>query len=222
MLLEEVLARNQRAWAELVRRHEPAIRDAVREIVCDSDDVDDVVGAFWLRMLERDMRWLRAFAPDNGTDLCAWLSIHAAQIANDHRRKRERERRRTTSLDYARTAAAVEPTMTTHTSVDRAIRDAVRDVVREEIETLRRTMESSAAPTANRSANEYLSIADAAEFVGVHPATVRGWINEGRLRGHRAGRHHRVKRAELELFLASMDQMEDVDLDRRARELATA
>lgn len=221
-LLGAVVASDQRAWSELVRRYESALRDVVREIVDDEAEIDDVLGAFWLRMVEDDMRWLRAFSPSRKASLLNWLTIHASHVAHEHSRKLKRHRKRTVPLDEATAIAATPDPPRARVSVDHAIREAVRDVVREEIEAvLRRIGPSVQQPVAPVS--EYLSIADAAELVHVHPATLRGWINEGRLRGHRAGRHHRVRRSELEAFLASLDHSdEDFDLDKRARELATA
>ena len=49
----------------------------------------------------------------------------------------------------------------------------------------------------------YLSVARAAAIAEVAPATIRGWIAEGRLKRYRAGRELRVKRSELERLLAA-------------------
>lgn len=49
--------------------------------------------------------------------------------------------------------------------------------------------------------DEYLSTGEAAELAGVAVGTVRRWIREGRLSKHRAGRHLRVERSELESLL---------------------
>jgi excisionase family DNA binding protein len=221
-LLRAVLASDQRAWSELVRRFEPALRQIVREIIGDDSEADDIVGAFWLRMVEDDMRWLRAFTPSCGASLVNWLTIHVSNVAHEQSRKLKRHRKRTVPLDEATVIAVAPEPARSRPSVDHAIREAVRDVVREEIETVLRRMGHSHSQPATP-ASEYLSIADAAELVHVHPATLRSWINEGRLRGHRAGRHHRVKRSELEAFLASLEHTdEDFDLDKRARELASA
>src|SRR5258708_13668174 len=63
-LLDAVLARDSRAWRELVQRYECRLRDAIREAVTDEhdvteSDVDDVLGDFWLLLLEDDLRRLR-------------------------------------------------------------------------------------------------------------------------------------------------------------------
>jgi len=49
----------------------------------------------------------------------------------------------------------------------------------------------------------FLSVARAAEVADVAPATIRKWIHEGRLPQHGAGRELRVRRTELEEFLAA-------------------
>ena len=68
----------------------------------------------------------------------------------------------------------------------------------------------------------YLAIVDAAKLAGVHEATIRAWISRGDLPGYRAGRHRRVKRAELERFMDSRSDGNDIDLDAKAAELAAA
>ena len=72
------------------------------------------------------------------------------------------------------------------------IEDVVRKVLREEL---------GASPGAN--GDEYLSVATAARVAEVAPATIRGWIAEGRLHRYAAGREIRVRRAELEALLAA-------------------
>ena len=49
--------------------------------------------------------------------------------------------------------------------------------------------------------NEYISLKDAAEIIGVHPSTVRLWTDKGILPAHRTpGGHSRYKRADVELW----------------------
>lgn len=52
-------------------------------------------------------------------------------------------------------------------------------------------------------ADSYLSTVHAAELADVAPGTIRRWIREGRLVGHRAGRKVCVRRSELEQLLRS-------------------
>lgn len=48
----------------------------------------------------------------------------------------------------------------------------------------------------------YLSIAEAAELLGVHPNTIRNHIKDGSLKAGRAGQQWRIRREALESFLA--------------------
>src|SRR5581483_9637372 len=91
-LVERVLARDERAWHQLVRQFEPTIRTLV------SDDggrtpteVDDILGDLWLRLMEYDMRRLRAFAASRPAPLSAWLAMQATQVAFGLEQKRRDE-----------------------------------------------------------------------------------------------------------------------------------
>ena len=50
--------------------------------------------------------------------------------------------------------------------------------------------------------HEYLSVAEAAAFARVTPGTIRRWVRAGELTRHEAGARVRVRRDELEKFLA--------------------
>ena len=90
--------------------------------------------------------------------------------------------------------------------------EVVRGVLREELEPRRSTVD------------EYLSVARAAAVAEVTPGTIRLWMNDGKLRRHRAGRELRVKRADLERLLrgeapgieASPEERAQAILARRA------
>ena len=81
-LIVRVLRRDERAWRQLVRRYEPTLRS----LLGDDDEVapaqvDDVLGDLWLRLMEDDMRRLRAFAASKSS-LAAWLAMQASQVAH--------------------------------------------------------------------------------------------------------------------------------------------
>lgn len=228
-LLRLVIGDDSAAWRELVRRFDGPLRVVVNDIIPaargrPAADVDDVMGAFWLRMIEDDKRWLRAFNPAHGGSLLNWLTLHVSQVAHDRAREVRRDRKRMVPLDEARqlpTQALPVAAYRSGSTIDQAVRDAVREVVREELRVALREL-SIGAPAQPMPTSDYLSIADACEVAKVHPATLRGWIREGRLRGHRAGRHHRVKRSELDAFLGALESTEDFDLEVKARELSSA
>jgi excisionase family DNA binding protein len=226
-LLRLVIANDGAAWREMVQRYDGPLRTVVSDILQTTRgrpkaDVDDVMGAFWLRMVEDDRRWLRAFNPAHGALLLNWLTLHVSQLAHERAGEVKRDRKRMVPLDEARQlpTQAVPPVAHRPSStIDQAVRDAVREVVREEIRIALRELSADSPKPAGQT-SDYLSIADACEVAKIHPATLRGWIREGRLRGHRAGRHHRVRRSELESFLGSLGSAEDFDLDAKARELS--
>ena len=100
-------------------------------------------------------------------------------------------------------------------SIDAALRDRVRDVVRDELRYLRaeilgwiQTHETPPPPANESSADELLTAAQVAEALQVVPGTVRSWIQSGALKasrpgnGAQPGRTYRVRRADLDAFVA--------------------
>ena len=79
------------------------------------------------------------------------------------------------------------------------IADVARHVVREELSKL-------------SARDEYLTTRAAGELAKVTPGTIRRWIRERQLAGHRAGRVVRVSRAELERLLQRGGRREPVDM----------
>ncbi len=62
--------------------------------------------------------------------------------------------------------------------------------------------------------DDWLSLSEAAELLGVHPSTVRNWANDGRLPVHRTqGGHRRFRQSEVELWM----QSQRVDGPKEAR-----
>ena len=102
--------------------------------------------------------------------------------------------------------------------MDTAIREAVRLVMKEEIRELKEALQ---AMPSRRATDEFWPVRKAAKVAGVSPATVRAWIQDKRLRSYGAGRVLRIRRGELEAFLAEMATRsgESVDVDERVREI---
>jgi len=111
-----------------------------------------------------------------------------------------------------------------HTGSDRyfgieaALRDLVRDVVRDELGYLRdeflgwmRAHEPSASPTKESRSDELLTVVQVADALQVVPGTVRSWIQSGALQssrpgnGKQPGRTYRVRRADLDAFVAASE-----------------
>jgi excisionase family DNA binding protein len=76
---------------------------------------------------------------------------------------------------------------------------ALRDIIRDEVRTAIR-QELGKKPV---TAGDYVSVVEAANIASVQGQTIRAWIRSGRLTEYKAGRVLRVRRSELETFLAA-------------------
>jgi excisionase family DNA binding protein len=213
--LAPVLARDQSAWRVFVDYYDPRLRavvDHANEASSErlsSDAIDDVMGDFWRSVFADDMRMLRKFDPKRGAALLTWMTFHVAQFAYEYIRQAE-EAPEFVPLHEARNVPAPEPM-----TVDQAIRAAVRDAITDE---LRKAVKPVVQEKPVAVASEYLSADQAAAVAGVRAATVREWISQGKLQGHRAGRLLRIRRDELERFLAGASTTPGVpDLEVRRR-----
>jgi excisionase family DNA binding protein len=98
------------------------------------------------------------------------------------------------------------------------IEETIRDIVREEVE---RAVRGLASPAPMQLLPAYLAVREAADLSKVRPETVRGWVNSGALPRRGIGRIIRVRRDQLEAFLAVgvTSRNADLDLDERARDI---
>src|SRR5438874_1512234 len=82
-LIASTLAGDQVAWREMMRRYDRPLREAVPDAslgpTLGDADVDDVMGEFWLSLVEDGMRRLRRFNPARGAALLSWLTIQLIQ-----------------------------------------------------------------------------------------------------------------------------------------------
>ena len=83
-----VLEGDEVAWRSFVARHDAALRTIVRQATettnaLSDDQIDDVMGDFWLAVVSNDMRLLRSFKPERGSTLLTWLTFHVAKTANN-------------------------------------------------------------------------------------------------------------------------------------------
>lgn len=91
-LTEMLLRRDQAAWREFVQRFEPLLRFQVGKtlagaihVLLDSDAIDDVIGDFYLDIVEADMEKLRYWLHGNRqAALRSFLGKVATRIAIDH------------------------------------------------------------------------------------------------------------------------------------------
>ena len=87
-------------------------------------------------------------------------------------------------------------------SFEQILFDGVRRIVREELQVLVATLPANDSP-ACAAAEEYLSIALAAEVAQLHHGTIREWIKDGSLKAYRTGRVYRILRSDLDKRLTS-------------------
>lgn len=66
--------------------------------------------------------------------------------------------------------------------------------------------------------DEWLSLSEVADILGVHPGTVRNWSNQGMFPVHRTqGGHRRYRRIEVELWAQSNDENRPLDAQKVAQ-----
>jgi hypothetical protein len=90
-VLDACIRKDERAWRELHRRYDKPLRAAAYKRLggslverLPSDFRDDIMGEFWLKVLERDMANLRCFDWSEGTALYKWFARLVGQCATDY------------------------------------------------------------------------------------------------------------------------------------------
>ena len=91
-LAEAMVERDDAAWREFVHRFDPPLRRLIARtmaramrLALDSDALDDVMGDFYLAVVENDMRKVRAWLGGaRQAALVRWLGLIARGIAIDH------------------------------------------------------------------------------------------------------------------------------------------
>lgn len=82
-LVQLTLDGDQSGWREIMRRYDQPLRQAIVDASLSGEpnaaDVDDLMGDFWLSLVEADMRRLRRFNPARGAALLSWLTIQLVQ-----------------------------------------------------------------------------------------------------------------------------------------------
>lgn len=82
-------------------------------------------------------------------------------------------------------------------------REWLRGLLREELTRMVAELRATTALPQPSAPGDYLATTDAAKLAGVEPATIRDWVRRKDLSRNFAGRELRIRRAELEAFLAS-------------------
>jgi|SRR6185312_59534 len=210
------------AWRRFVAAYDGPLRAVVRDATdathsLTDDQVDDVMGDFWLALVAKNRRMLRAYDPSRGTDLLTWLTFHVAQLAHAHLQRLDDEpdlepfdETRHVPVPCAPTPRLRNEAMPT---VDDAIRAAVREAVAVEV---RQALARAPHPMAPPSEEGFISINRAAEIADTHPATIRTWIRAGRLRAGRTGRHYKVRKSDVIKIIEGC-QHNEITVDHKAR-----
>jgi hypothetical protein len=149
--LRAVLVGDESAWRTFVANYDPPLRAVVRHATeatqpLTENEIDDVLGDFWLAVVADNKRMLFAFDPKRGSALLTWLTFHVAHIAYEHVHRRAGEPK-FVPLGHARNVPDPRPTPAARLraesagagSIDAAIAECVRStvvaVVREELAT---------------------------------------------------------------------------------------
>jgi len=101
-------------------------------------------------------------------------------------------------------------------SLDQTIASIVRQEIRE---AMREERPAWVDDLSVRSVDEWLTVQDVAMLVKFDEETVRRWITRGTLKATKVGREWRVKRSDLERFMASDDGLTDEDIDAKVIEI---
>lgn len=95
-LLQAAIARDGRAWQELLRRFRPLIFRCILRVckrysaLCGNEDVNEIFGDVCVNILRDDMRKLRAYDPARGARLSSWLGLLAINATHDFLRQTTR------------------------------------------------------------------------------------------------------------------------------------
>lgn len=95
-LLEAVLARDEVAWSELMRRYRALIFRCITKVAAKYDaalsneDANEIFGDLCCNLLRDDLRKLRAYDPARGAKLGSWLGLLAINTAYDYLRSTSR------------------------------------------------------------------------------------------------------------------------------------
>ncbi len=87
--LKATIAGDEGAWRRFVARNDPKLREVVRHATSGirpltEEQIEDVMGDFWLAAVQEDCRLLRTFKPSRGSSTFTWLTFQVARIAHEH------------------------------------------------------------------------------------------------------------------------------------------
>lgn len=206
--LGAVLDGDERAWRTFVGYYGPRLRAVVEhasEATTDplrADEIDDVLGDFWLEVVGNDKRMLRRFDPKRGSDPLTWLTFHVAQIA--HQRLCERADavpvvplRRARNIPDPRPAPEprLRAEMSGGGSIDAAIRECVRSTI---VATVREELAAANRERDREEADRPRSAAWWAEQLGCSAESLVKRAKRGTLEATKIGSRYYFTRAQID------------------------
>jgi RNA polymerase sigma-70 factor, ECF subfamily len=96
-LLQSVLAHDEEAWQELIRRFRGLIFRCIGKVLCryesvlSNEDASEIFSEVCLNLLRDDMKKLRRYDPERGTKLGSWIGLISINTAYDHLRVTSRQ-----------------------------------------------------------------------------------------------------------------------------------
>jgi RNA polymerase sigma-70 factor, ECF subfamily len=96
-LLDAVLAQDEIAWRELIRRFRGLIYRCITKVLCkyesvlSNEDVNEIFSEVCLNLLRDDMKKLRAYDPSRGSKLGSWIGLISINTSYDHLRVTARQ-----------------------------------------------------------------------------------------------------------------------------------
>jgi RNA polymerase sigma-70 factor (ECF subfamily) len=96
-LLDAVLAHDEIAWRELIRRFRGLIYRCVMKVLCkyesvlSNEDVNEIFSEVCFNLLRDDMKKLRAYDPTRGSKLGSWIGLISINTSYDHLRVTARQ-----------------------------------------------------------------------------------------------------------------------------------
>ena len=96
-LLEVVLAQQEHAWRELIRRFRGLIFRCIGKVLCryetvlSNEDINEIFSEVCFNLVRNDMKKLRAYDPARGCKLGSWIGLISINTAYDHLRVTARQ-----------------------------------------------------------------------------------------------------------------------------------
>jgi RNA polymerase sigma-70 factor (ECF subfamily) len=96
-LLSHVLAQEQDAWKELIRRYRGLIFRCITKVLCkyesvlSNEDVNEIFSEVCFNLVRNDMKKLRAYDPARGCKLGSWIGLITINTSYDHLRVTARQ-----------------------------------------------------------------------------------------------------------------------------------